>query len=625
MDQQVQLRLAKSHRYRDEALALLRRLTQHHADNEALKLGVESLGYLLRSGLPNLSPLLPVLFSLKGEPYTLHDHFPFEPMFNSYMSRKLTYKTGRQVAKSTSLASQGITISASNPFFNTLFVTPLYESIRRFSSNYVRGFIDQSPVKSLLVDPTSSSNVLQRGFRTQSNMFFSFAFLDADRTRGLNCDKTAYDEVQDLDSTFIPIIRETMSGSRWAVEQFTGTPKTLDNTLEQLWTDSSQGEWVIRCRSCRYDNVPALSHDLDDMIGPWRDDISEEKPGVICAKCSLPIYPRDGRWWHKYPERLAEFAGYHVPQIILPLHYRDPDKWGILLGKRQGSGNTPIHVFYNEVCGESYDTGSKLLTKTELEAAAVLHENKLELAVPYVQQQRYDDIILGVDWGGGGEKEISFTTYAVCAFRPDGGIDVVYGFRSLTPHDHTREARIAVDLVHKFRCKFIAHDFNGAGEYREKYIVDAGFPLHRLLPIAYVRAATQRMMRYIEPTDILPRGHYRLDKPRSLVTTCHEIKQRRLRLFAYDHKGNDDPGLLHDFLALVEDKADSRTGRELYTIIRQQNARDDFAHAVNYASCALWYMKKAWPRATAADRFQVPADVLAAASPRAHEQDYADD
>jgi len=73
-------------------------------------------------------------------------------------------------------------------------------------------------------------------------MLFSFAFLNPDRVRGVSADRVGIDEIQDLDITFLPIIRECMSASDLAIRQFTGTPKTLDNTLESLWQESSQAE-----------------------------------------------------------------------------------------------------------------------------------------------------------------------------------------------------------------------------------------------------------------------------------------------------------------------------------------------------------------------------------------------
>ena len=605
------LTAAEIKRQSDQAQARMSDLMKRAGCTEQAKDLVKATSEMLKAGLPNLSPILPLLLSLKGRPYSLDNHFPFEPFFNTLMPRKIVLKAGRQVAKSTSLASQGVITSGCIPFFNTLYVMPLFEMARRFSNNYVAGFIEQSPIGTLWTSTKTSSNVLQRSFTNHSNMFFSFAFLNADRTRGINADKMAIDEVQDMEAGFIPIIRETMSGSPYGgLEQYAGTPKTLDNTIEKLWQNSSMAEWAVPCTHCNYENIPSLDYDLDDMIGPWHDDISEDHPATICAKCQRPVFPRQGYWLHRRPQLIPDFAGYHTPQLIMPMHHADPDKWRILLGKREGWFGTPQNVFYNEVCGESFDTGSRLVTESELKAASVLHKNDKEEAKRHIG--KYLRRILSVDWGGGGIDEVSFTTYAVLGMLPDGTIEVIYGYRSLTPHDSNREARIALQLVAEFQCSHIAHDYCGAGAQREQFIVNAGYPLERIAPIAYVRAATQSIFKLKPATEQHPREHYSCDKARSLALTCGQIKNGQLRFFQYDYINDDQTGLISDFLALAEEKSSSRLGRDVYTIIRVANKTDDFAQAVNMGCCCLWYMADAWPDVAAAEKYRIGFDVLEA-------------
>lgn len=75
---------------------------------------------MTRSGYLTLKPLLPLLLSIRGKPYHLHDHFPFAPFFRTRMPRTTLLKTGRQVSKSTSLAAQGVLFSNCIPYFSTL-------------------------------------------------------------------------------------------------------------------------------------------------------------------------------------------------------------------------------------------------------------------------------------------------------------------------------------------------------------------------------------------------------------------------------------------------------------------------------------------------------------------------
>lgn len=564
--------------------------------------------------LTTLAPLLPLLLNLRGQPYTIGNHFPFEPFFKTQMPQRTVLCTGRQVSKSTSLAAQSVVLSNCIPYFNTLFVTPQYELTRRFSNNYVRAFIDQSPVKKLWTGTTTENSVLQRSFKNNSKLIFSFALLDADRTRGVPADKIVYDEVQDMDPDFIPIINETISASSWKIENYAGTPKTMDGTLERLFQQSSMAEWAIKCTACGHWNIPGLDHDLIDMIGPDLEEISPSNPGIVCAACKRrgkrsPVNPRTGIWVHAKPELRHEFSGYHVPQMIMPMHYEDPTAWRVLVGKSRGSHNTPLHVFYNECCGESFDFGAKLVTQTDIQAAAQgIGPNEDENA--FARLDNYTMRILAVDWGGGGEKEISFTTMAVLGLLPNGQIEVVRGHRSLTPNDPVLEARMIMQFCGRFRCSHIVHDYSGAGALREQFLANAGIPYSRIVPIAYIRAASGPMMRHVEATELHPRDYFRVDKTRSLLLTCHQLRTRKLRFFDYDHKGAGEPGLLHDFLALIEDKKSSRTGSDGYCIIRKDKSSDDFAQAVNIGCCGLWYMTQSWPNIAELSGLAAPEDAM---------------
>jgi len=595
-------------------------------DKKDLQARLGVLGALAKqSAFPSLEPLLPMVLNLNGTPYTLNNHYPFSPLFRCLTPKNQVWCTGRQVSKSTSLAAHGVVVANSIPFFKTLFITPLYEQIRRFSNNYVRPFIDQSPVKSLWSGTSTENSVLQRSFKNNSMMLFSFALLDSDRVRGVSADRVCIDEVQDMDPDHIPIIQETMSYSRWGTMYFTGTPKTYDNLIFGLFKRSSQAEWFIPCHSCGKWNIPSLEYDLDAMIGPYSDSISEKQPATVCAKCQKPVSPRHGRWVHRYPERRWQFAGYHVPQMILPLHFADPEKWSTLLMKREGFGNMTQAQFYNEVMGESVDTGQKLVSETELRNACLLPwENKKE-PVPeaFANTANYKHRVLAIDWGGGGEAGVSFTALAVLGFNHNGSVDVLWGKRLLIGGDHLQEAKECMHWANKFKCDLVAHDYTGAGAVRETVMVQAGFNLDRVMAIRLVRSATQDLMVYKPPTPINHRQHYSLDKTRSLLYTCQAIKLKQIRFFQYDWASHDAPGLVADFLSLVENKAESRLGGDIYTITRNTLLSDDFAQAVNIGAASLWHVAQAWPNfAQLAGVAAISAKQVAAQTPT---DDWADD
>lgn len=572
-----------------------------------------------QTGGVSLRPLLPLLLNLKGKPYTIENHFPFSPLFRSRMPRAWLIKAGRQVSKSTSLAALGVTFSSCHPYFSTLYITPLYEQIRRFSQSYVRPFIETSTLRRVFAGKGTMNSVLQRTLKNNAQMFFSFAYLDAERTRGIPADENVIDEIQLLDIAFLAVIHETMSGSPWKLRRYTGTPLTRENTIQRLWDDSSQAEWVIKCHhgGCNHWNIPALDYDLDDMIGPYRPDIGPNAPGLVCVKCAKPLRPRQGRWVHARPELRWEFAGYHIPQVIMPMHYANAEAWGALVGKRQGRGNTRINVFYNEVCGESYDAGSKLVTVADLKAAAVLpvkNDPEGRNARRFLEGRRYLAKILAADWGGGGlapngKELISFTCLAAMGIRYDGRIDVFWGLRSLTPHDHVREAGLCRTAMSRLGLSHLVHDYGGGGHGRETLIHQAGLPWEQIVPIQLGRTGIGTLLVTHEADEFHPRHFYVADKPRSLLLTCHQIRYGMIRFYEYDYQNSDDRGLLQDFMALVEMKIDTRLGGDLYTIVRTPESSDDFAQAVNLGALALYKMTNMWPNLAAVVRGELSPEL----------------
>lgn len=529
-----------------------------------------------------MAPILPVLFNLKGKPYSLKDHQPMVPMFKTTdIPRRSVLKCGRQVSKSTVLAYQGLAQSILSTYFNTLYVTPLYEQVRRFSQNYMRQAMDTCRIRDQIRDRYTAENVLQRTLANGSNMFFSFAFTDCERTRGINSDAVKYDEVQGIDKTFIPVINESMSASPHRLQQFSGTPLTKDNTIEDLWSDSSMAEWTIKCGGCGKLNIAGYEHDLMGMIG---------KRGLICAKCGKALNTRQGYFTHLRPHLRLSFAGYHQPQVIFPMHCEDPERWAELLYKME---KQPEATFMNECLGESWDSGARLVTQTQLQAACTLeHRNTLDDAIRHFQPNRHVVRMLAIDWSGGGAKEESKNAMAVLGLLPNGRIELIYEHVRSHRIDHTADAREAMALFDKFLCHFLVHDYTGAGANREHLLITLGFPFEKIIPMTLARTAGRKELVHYNPqSNANARSSYTLDKSRSLVFTCELIKAGYLTFPKWESCADD----LKHFLALAEETIVTPRGADLYLISKAQGVPDDLAQAVNMGVCAIYYQQQKWP------------------------------
>lgn len=389
---------------------------------------------------------------------------------------------------------------------------------------------------------------------------------------------------QDIDSSFIPIINETLSASDWDRRQYAGTPKTFDNTLEGLWEESSQAEWVIPC-DCGYWNIACTENDLLTMI---------QREGLSCAKCHKLVDSTRGHWEHRYADRINSFVGYHVPQPIMPMHYDvnpmtgTKDKWDSLFKAKNEMDKS---TFYNEKLGESCDIRSSLLTRTDLQKASTLpHNNELRAAVKLAP--KYLSRVLGIDWGGGGMKGTSYTTIAVLGFKPNGHIDVLYGERLSRCVDASEEVGAILHYMQAFRCDMLAHDFNGSGSVKEVLLLQAGLNPACLFPAVYMRATSKNMVTYkAAEQGIAGRPYYIVDKARSLVLLCELIKHGA---FSFPQFKSWE-SLSDDFLALVEDKHHVPRAGDVFLIDRKSTKSDDFVHSVNFAALAYWHANQKYP------------------------------
>lgn len=349
------------------------------------------------------------LLYLEGKPFSLKDYPFYTAIYDGSYPRTLL-KTARQVAKSTTLANFMIADSVGQPFFKTYYISPTQEQTRKFSHTRIGKTLAYSPEIRKAYMSDSIDNVYLRMMKNGSEMAFTYASEDADRARGYTADRCAFDEVQDiLYEAVIPVIEECMANSNYAYSNYCGTPKTMENTIEFLWSLSSQTEWVMKCDGCSKHTFIVSAK----AIG---------KTGPECLNCRKPLNPRNGFWadMKKYSPEVdpqdydagASIKGFHIPQLILPANVpaawntsdkeyeKAQERWKRILTKQLEYGDVR---FENEVLGVSNAVGARLLTKAELEA--LCDENRHLQRLPTPDHIRdINRTFAGVDWSGGGAE-----------------------------------------------------------------------------------------------------------------------------------------------------------------------------------------------------------------------------
>jgi hypothetical protein len=531
--------------------------------------------------------LLPLIFRLKGKPFDIRDgHFPHEPLFRLLqLPRRQVIKAGRQIAKSTNLAAVGILRAASIPYYNTLTVTPLFEQVRKFSSNYVKPFLVESAVKAYLLKPGTDNSVLQRTLANGSNLFYNYALNSADRIRGTSGDEADLDEVQDFDLDVLPIIESCLDASPYKIIRYSGTPKTYDGPLQVYWDLSSQGIWHIPCQAtgCKHVNRCSADGDLLKMI--------DSPKTLVCSKCCQPLDSTLGNYRHDRPDRRMSFPGYHMPQVIFPMHYSVPAAW---LKVQETIREKPKFVLYNEVLGESLDVGLKLMTLEEIKRAAILTTTKP------ADFPKADYVLTagGIDWGGKGKEKtgdkeefISNTAFAISGLRVDGKVDVKFLFKTPYEYNHSQEAELAKNVMCAAGVDWVAHDFGGAGDVRESFMVEKGLPSNRICPMTYSSLSMNKPIVFFNPSGVTgARSSYVIDKARSLLLLVELIRHGIVRF--PDFESNRQA--LEDFLSIYEETIETPRGK-LRLVKRLRRRTDDIVHAVNFSVMALFHASGQWP------------------------------
>jgi hypothetical protein len=477
--------------------------------------------------------------------------------------------------------------SALEPYFNIVYAFPQSLQAEFFSNNYFRPIANDSAFGKSLVGKDA---VMQRDFQSGSSVFFRYIGDSADRARGLNVSGAVFaDELQGHDLDCLDVLISAMGASPYKFTHYTGTPKTNDNPIQVMWDQSSQAVWCIPCQHCNKENICNVDNDLLKML----DDTT-----LVCAnaECRRPVDSSLGYYLHKLPKRQLDFPGYHMPQCVFPMHYDHKISWRALIDVWK---NRPKYFFYNEILGESYDAGTKLITEGELRAAATLTPQKPS----EFQPGPYVVTAIGVDWGGKGKETvkdsqefISNTACALGGINSEGIIDIVSLTRAPYSMDYGAEAQLIKDFAGQANVDFLASDNGGAGDLREYVLRSAGVPPEIIVPFTYAVGAVNRPIVYWEtPTDQAgmrgARSSYTLDKTRSLTLIIEGIRRGKIRLPDYEAVKSE----LSDFFALYEESREKPTGGQHRLIRRQSKKTDDVVHAINFCCMALYYRTGMWP------------------------------
>lgn len=373
-------------------------------------------------------------------------------------SQRTLLKCGRQVEKSTLLGNKLLAYSCINTALNSLYVSPTNQQTKVFSQDRLKEPVETSTYLKAWTTTKLSDNVFLKKFINRSQITLRYAYINADRCRGIPADVICLDELQDLLTDNIPVIEECASHSHLKIFMYSGTPKSLDNTIEHYWIKfSTQNEWAVPCHRHSI-QTPA------GMVREYWNILSEEHigmKGLVCDKCHKPIHPMDDKadWVSMNPSILKDahiekpFEGFRIPQLMVP--------WishGDILQKQKTYSRGK---FYNEVLGLSYDSGTRPLTRQDVmdncDSRLLLtpdYQSRIKSTLGDVYQ-----VYAGIDWGTG---ENTYTVLTLGSYMGDGKFTIFYVHRF---EGRDSEPQVQIEeisrLISEWKIQLIGADYGG--------------------------------------------------------------------------------------------------------------------------------------------------------------------
>ena len=488
---------------------------------------------------------------LNGKPFSFEGREYLKPIYDTPW-RKVLLKAGRQVEKTTSLANKGLTEICCRPYSHMLYVSSSSQQTSVFSTSVVKSILNGSPdLTPAFYRPGSQKyvdKVYEKELVNHSRAYFRYAFLTADRTRGIAARVLEIDEIQDILLKNIPVIEECtshfMSDRIWI---YSGTPKTFENSMEHYWRRSTMKEWVVKCLACGHWNV--------------LQEANVKEQGLSCERCEKLIDPRNGRW-ARFGAHDAEFDGYRITQLMVP--------WVVWKEIWVKYKNYPTQQFYNEVLGLSSATAASVITQIDLIKACAAGGYPMYTARP--MDRYYQALFGGVDWGKGLG---SLTVHTIGGFY-NNAFECVYMKKYDPSRMETREIIKDIARVNfQFRIQKCGADW-GSGFMENQELQRAMRPISVW---QYYSSGTQKAM-----VAWNKKGHFWVINRNAVIGDLFTgIKRGTVRFFRW----KDFQPFSMDFLGVYPDYH-SQTRVMFFN--HPGDVPDDAVHSMNYArTSALIY------------------------------------
>jgi len=509
------------------------------------------------------------VFRLGGEPFSL-DGYNYLPRIYDSPAREIALFTGRQVAKSTTLASLLVQQAVRVPGSSQVCVTPLQDQAYVFSTSRLRDFLHESPLVHRLY--FQGAGVIDQMLRKQLNngslISLGYAQRTADRLRGRSIrgkgSYLVFDEFQDILPEVIPVVREMGFRAEAPRYLMAGTPKSFSNHMEKTRRKSTGSEWAVKCQAtgCKKWNLRWVEKNVG-------------KKGVVCEFCGQPMDTRLGTWVEARrlnPEAGISVESYRIPQLIVWPVMQRPDGW---LDLQVKIANYQPSLLYNEVWGLPYDSAQQPITLDRLlRCCDPNRPNQL----PNPSDISLPPLVMGVDWAFFGLDSCTFVI--IGAWNPFPARFDVYFAKPFVGEEADVEYQIdwVIRMANACNIRLVGLDW-GAGHVQNIKISNA-LGVERVMQMWHTSRSGKGSASNRVKWD--KNGHkWHLARTRVLTDTFESLRTAQCRL----PRSEECQPLLNHIMA---EQLEMR--EQLETLFYTHTEPDDGLHALTFAQLAGEYL-----------------------------------
>lgn len=209
-----------------------------------------------------------------------------------------------------------------------IYYFPKKEAVEGFSKTRFSPLIADNPCIRKHLKNTNSVSIKKVGKTFLSLLGASATSViqekkDGTGVRSTPADWVARDERDLFDDSMAEMTQDRLLNSKFQHERDLGTPTMPDFGIDAVFGYSDQKYRFIKCQGCN--DYTCITDDFPHSIKFKRETKHDKyKPYFACVKCGKEIYPRDGEYVAKFPDRYNTdypkegISGFHVSHFITP-------------------------------------------------------------------------------------------------------------------------------------------------------------------------------------------------------------------------------------------------------------------------------------------------------------------